>query len=572
MQHPERRAIHILPSHLANQIAAGEVVERPASIVKELIENSLDAGATQINIVIRSGGLQSIQVTDNGHGIAANELMLAVNRHATSKIETVDDLFNLTSMGFRGEALASIASVTRFRLISRTSDAIHASCWQNTTSRIEPAAHPVGTTIYAEELFYNTPVRRRFIKSERTEFKYIEDIVKQMALSNEDVGFTLKHNNRQSLQVPAAQDESDRQQRLIRILGKAYSRRLIKLDFTASNLRLHGWLAEPSVERSQIDLQFFYVNNRMVRDKVILHALKQVMQPLLYPGKQAICVLFLTLPPDQVDVNVHPTKREVRFTSPRLVHDFIVQVLQSSLNGIEPHQFERIADSYQQKVTSFNIAENRSHYPMTAAESAVINSWDDPVFGRYLGLQQKKYALFDNVAGLIVVDIQKAYRNYVRVAIQNFDGAIKYLIVPVSFPLCSDKLSGTEKIITALDKLGLKFSLANDSLRLLAVPVCLENANIQALISDLLTYLTRLELPDDPNLFHDEIISYVSKHVQWNIDSITDARIEKCFSAMSQVLPVPDVKTTHQAAYWRLVTADMLETIFKQDAISLLDE
>ena len=550
MSGSSHKSIQILPPQIANQIAAGEVVERPASIVKELIENSLDAGASQIDIIVKSGGLQSIQVTDNGVGIPEQQLKLAVCRHATSKISKIDDLYSLDSMGFRGEALASIASVTRFKLVSCTSDMQHAACWHNLNNKpaVEPAAHPMGTTVHANELFFNTPVRRRFIKSERTEFKHIEDVVKQMALSHPHVGFTLKHNQRNSLQLPRASSEQEYEQRLLRVLGKVYAQNLIKLDFESGGLALRGYLAAPSVERSQSDMQFIYNNNRIVRDKVLLHALKQVMQPLLYPGKQAVCVLFLTLPTDQVDVNVHPTKHEVRFTSPRLVHDFVVQVLQASLDRINPAEYVSVADaitSYKPGLTNeSNVNEPVSTY--ASGQNEVSMQWQSEVFGRYLGLYQQQYALFEHAKGLYVVDMQKAFVTCVRQCLTaDTESASKHLLMPIEFDLGPGLASKAEHLVSAARSAGFRFVLADNKIRLIAVPGFMASADLSSLLSGLVADLnTEFGISD--------INEAVCNHTRWAIANVNDVDVQECL-----------LKLPAQNACARLITNEILLNLFE---------
>ncbi|HES58663.1 MAG TPA: DNA mismatch repair endonuclease MutL, partial [Firmicutes bacterium] len=327
--------IQRLPSTLANQIAAGEVVERPASIVKELVENALDAGASRIEVQIRQGGLEQIQVSDDGYGIRAEELALAVSPHATSKIARLEDLENLASLGFRGEALASIGSVARLVIDSRFSGADEA--WRlsltgrDSSPELTPVAHPLGTTVCVSELFYNTPARRRFLRTERTEYRYIEDMLKRLALSRFEVGFSLRHNQREIFRLPPARTAAQQARRVERLCGKAFYSQSLAIDYTLDGLRLWGWLGRPEAARSQADLQYVYVNGRSVRDKLINHALRQAYQGLLYPGRHPAWLLYLELDPLKVDVNVHPTKHEVRFHQARQVHDFLAYALADAL-------------------------------------------------------------------------------------------------------------------------------------------------------------------------------------------------------------------------------------------------
>lgn len=324
--------IQKLTSLLANQIAAGEVIERPASVVKELVENSMDAGATQIDIEIEQGGVRLIKVRDNGGGIHPDDLPLALSRHATSKIYDSADLEQIMTLGFRGEALASISSISRLTL---TSAQIKSTGWQvsvegDKEASASPAAHPQGTTIEVRDLFFNTPARRKFLRSEKTEFDHIDELIKRMALSAFSVGFTLKHNQRLVRQYfPATPSQGA--ERLSALCGPAFVEQSIHMEAEGAGMRIEGWLGLPTFSRSQSDLQYFYVNGRMVRDKVVLHALKEAYLDVLYRDRYPAYVLFLTVPPQLVDVNVHPTKHEVRFRESRLVHEFILRGVRDAL-------------------------------------------------------------------------------------------------------------------------------------------------------------------------------------------------------------------------------------------------
>ncbi|RRZ88456.1 DNA mismatch repair endonuclease MutL [Erwinia sp. 198] len=320
--------IQVLPPQLANQIAAGEVVERPASVVKELVENSLDAGATRIDIEIDKGGAKLIRIRDNGCGISKAELAMALARHATSKITTLDDLEAIMSLGFRGEALASISSVSRLTLTSRTVE--QAEAWQAYAEgremdvTIKPAAHPVGTTLEVLDLFYNTPARRKFMRTEKTEFTHIDEVIRRIALARFDVAFSLTHNGKLIRQYRAVSDSKQRERRLGAICGTAFLSHALAIEWQHGDLVLQGWVADPVGARAVTDLQYCYVNGRMMRDRLINHAIRQAYQDKLGDHQPAY-VLYLTIDPHQVDVNVHPAKHEVRFHQSRLVHDFIYQ-------------------------------------------------------------------------------------------------------------------------------------------------------------------------------------------------------------------------------------------------------
>lgn len=327
--------IQILPARLANQIAAGEVVERPASVVKELVENSLDSGASSIEIEIEKGGHKRILLRDNGSGIVKDELALALSRHATSKISCLDDLEAICSLGFRGEALASISSVARLTLSSKPKDQQQA--WQahcegrDMQVAVNPVAHPDGTSVDVADLFFNTPARRKFLKTEKTEFSHIDEVVRRIALSRFDVGFSLKHNGKLLRKYPAISKQGNELKRLASICGKDFAEQSIELNSQYQQFELKGWIVPPSNNKVGGEFQYFYVNGRMMRDKLINHAIRQAIEDYADIELSLSYVLYLSIEPDQVDVNVHPAKHEVRFHQARLVHDFIYRALADGL-------------------------------------------------------------------------------------------------------------------------------------------------------------------------------------------------------------------------------------------------
>ncbi len=337
-------SIKQLPPHLVNQIAAGEVVERPASVVKELLENSIDAGSKKIEIDIEQGGVKRIRIRDDGKGIPKDELSLALSRHATSKISSLDDLEQVMSLGFRGEALPSIASVSRMTVSSKTESGEQG--WTLTDDGQEdfdepaPIAHAKGTTIDVRDLFYNVPARRKFLKTENTEFKHLSEVVKKISLSNFQIGITLRHGNRNVLSLQPAKDRAGADRRVAEICGPAFMEQSLYLDFEAAGLKLWGWVGLPTFSRSQADLQYFYVNGRIIKDRVVTHAVRQAYSDVLFHGRHPAYVLFLELAPEKVDVNAHPTKHEVRFRDARLVHDFLYRTLHQALADVRPNEIE----------------------------------------------------------------------------------------------------------------------------------------------------------------------------------------------------------------------------------------
>lgn len=391
--------IQILPARLANQIAAGEVVERPASVVKELVENSLDSGATRIDIDIEKGGSKLIRVRDNGKGIIKEELALALSRHATSKIHSLDDLEAIMSLGFRGEALASISAVSRLTLTSRT--ATQDQAWsaysegRDMAVKLQPTAHPIGSTVEVLDLFFNTPARRKFLRTDKTEFTHIDELLKRIALSRFDVSINLKNNGKIVRQYRAAKTSLQTEKRIAAVCGGGFVRQMLAIELEHNGLRLHGWITSPEGARQQNDLQYCYVNGRMMRDKLINHAIRQSYANSLRPEQFASYVLFIEIDPHQVDVNVHPAKHEVRFHQGRLVHDFIYQALADSLAQSayvdEPKSTKsayHIASDEQKNNQIMEAVENIPAYPgrndyqanvvQQAKQAKPINHWVEP--------------------------------------------------------------------------------------------------------------------------------------------------------------------------------------------------
>ncbi|MDO3720427.1 DNA mismatch repair endonuclease MutL [Marinobacter sp. chi1] len=369
--------IQLLSPRLANQIAAGEVVERPASVVKELVENSLDAGAGRVDVEIEQGGVKLIRIRDDGSGISESDLPLALSRHATSKITSLDDLEAVASLGFRGEALASISSVSRLTLTSRTEEQEAASRVEvegrDMDAHISPAAHPVGTTVEVRDLFFNTPARRKFLRTEKTEFNHIEECVRRQALSRFDAGFTLRHNQRVVQSLRPAETPLDKERRIGSLCGQQFIDNAVVIDAEATGLRLWGWVALPTFSRSQADLQYFFVNGRVIRDRLVAHAVRQAYRDVLYNNRHPAFVLYLELDPATVDVNVHPTKHEVRFRDGRLVHDFIFRTLHKALADVRP-------DDHFRGAVAQSVVREGGAMPGTGAEAttSAATSWGQP--------------------------------------------------------------------------------------------------------------------------------------------------------------------------------------------------
>lgn len=377
--------IELLSPQLANQIAAGEVVERPASVVKELLENAIDAGASKVQVDVEQGGVKLIRIRDDGYGIDRDDLALALSRHATSKIKILDDLEAVASLGFRGEALASISSVSRLTLTSRAQG--QESAWQvkaegrDMEAELSPAAHPQGTTVEMRDLFFNTPARRKFLKTEQTEYRHLEEVVKRLALSRFDLHFQLSNNNRVVHQLKPADSEAMRERRIGSLLGSGFIEQSIHLDIAAeaSGLRLWGWIGLPTYSRSQADQQYFFVNGRVIRDKLVTHAIRQAYADVLFSGRHPCYVLYLELDPALVDVNVHPTKHEVRFREGRLVHDFIFRTLHRVIADQRPKDNSGSVDpmaalSGQSQPLNQSFDQQRMSLPQSSGQSYVGTS------------------------------------------------------------------------------------------------------------------------------------------------------------------------------------------------------
>jgi DNA mismatch repair protein MutL len=532
--------IHALSSHLINQIAAGEVVERPASVIKELVENSLDAGSTQVDIDVVNGGIKKIRITDNGSGIEHDDLALALSRHATSKLRELHDLEKITSMGFRGEALPSIASVSRLTLTSRADGAEQA--WQIDGSEltIKPAVHPQGTTLEVHDLFFNTPARRKFLKTDKTEFSHIEQAIKRLALARFDSGFSLSHNGKQSFSVRAAGNDLQKQKRLSSLLGDAFLQNSLFFEHEAAGLRLWGWVASPVFSRSQADMQHFYVNQRMVRDKLVTHAVRQAYADVLYHGRHPAYVLYLDLNPALVDVNVHPTKHEVRFREGRLVHDFIFRTLHQVLAEERPQSSEgSVADnpmpayssmsrsaavnetngparpsySYQPSMplVPSGVAESRERYtasynlqqPAATTEPPVgempvspsaKGSETVPPLGFALAQLHGVFILAQNQAGMVLVDMHAAHERitYERLkqALQGEGVSSQPLLLPLSLSVSKREADICEEQQDWLLRLGIEIDrLAEQSIVVRSVPVLLQRSGAEQLVRDLLADL-----------------------------------------------------------------------------------
>ena len=513
-------SIKPLPPQLINQIAAGEVIERPASAVKELVENSLDAGANFVTIDIEEGGARLIRVSDDGGGIVKAELALALSRHATSKIASLNDLEAVMSFGFRGEALPSMSSVSRFTITSRVEESSTAWCMKTDGTEVDmqvaPAAHPVGTTVELREIFYNTPARRKFLKTDKTEFGHIETVIKRMALSRFDVGFCLKHNQRVVINAKPAIEFDDKAQRVGMLCGKDFVENSISLDVENGELALQGWVGLPTYSRSQTDMQFFYVNGRLIRDKLINHAVRMAYQDVLFHGRHPVYVLYLSINPRLVDVNAHPAKLEVRFRESRAVHDFVYRRIKQILTDARPDDYiPQVAyqapsgvdspgyQNMQQSSMPLSVAEPTQQYFAHAHAHAhgstterAYSSDNDaeqngaPTMGFAIAHLHNTYILAESQKGLVLVDTHAAHERivYEKLKKQYDTGqlAAQPLLIPQKIHVSIDEMAIYEQNEALFSELGVEVSASGpDSLLIRSIPVLLSTDNAEKLVRDL---------------------------------------------------------------------------------------
>jgi DNA mismatch repair protein MutL len=509
-------SIRVLPSTLVDQIAAGEVIERPAAALKELLENSLDAGASRIEIDLESGGTRLIRVADNGSGIPVDELELALSRHATSKIASLEDLEQVRTLGFRGEALPSMASVGRLRLSSRARDA--ETAWSiesdgGTLGERRPAAHPIGTTVELRDLFFNVPARRKFLRTERTELAHAEAAVRNLALARYDVEWRLRHNQRDVLHLPIAAERAAREARVGEICGADFLEHALYFEREIEGMRLSGWLADPTFSRSQTDMQYTFVNGRHVRDKVLRHAMRLGYEDVLFHGRHPAYVVYLELDPRRVDANAHPAKLEIRFRDSRLVHDFVFRTVEAALAAGEDTAGTRL----QRPPTQVDVPEAAPirQYAMSLPATAdtgrvreeaslrdrlhsrppsAAREGRAPPLGFALGQLGGIYILAENDDGLIIVDMHAAHERVTYERLKQSLAAERVaaqpLLVPVRLRVSQAEASCIETSAQQLAELGLELARRGpDEVQVLAVPVLLAQADVESLVRDVLSDL-----------------------------------------------------------------------------------
>ena len=552
--------IQLLDSRLANQIAAGEVVERPASVLKELLENALDAGSESISVDVEQGGVKLVRVRDNGSGIDRDDLPLALSRHATSKIRGLDDLEAIGTLGFRGEALAAISSVSRLTLASNVEG--EAEGWQvqvegrDMAPTVTPAGHPRGTTVTMRDLFFNTPARRRFLRTEKTEFNHLEEVFRRIALSEFNTAFRLTHNQKVIHQLPAGLDDTLRAARVAKLCGKGFMEQAIPVDVERDGIRLHGWMGLPTFSRSQADLQYFYVNGRVIRDKVVSHAVRQAYADVLYHGRHPAYVLFLELDPAQVDVNVHPTKHEVRFREQRMVHGFLYSSLHRAIAEVRPGQSpaatvvdegEAVMPAMEPSQASMSLsapAGRPSYAPPTGkgfsygqglrqadaygalvrpqvAENPVMPPASDqetvPPLGYAVAQLHGIFILAENQQGLVVVDMHAAHERitYERLKQSWSEDKVRSqpLLVPVSLAVSSREADFAEQQPEVFSRLGFMVDRAGpETLVVREVPAMLRDSDSEAMVRDVLSDLLAQGSSERIEQKLDELLSTMACH------------------------------------------------------------
>jgi DNA mismatch repair protein MutL len=545
---PSPHSIQVLSTRLANQIAAGEVVERPASVIKELVENALDAGATQVEIDCEAGGVGRIRVRDNGVGIPASDLPLALSRHATSKIFALDDLEAVHSLGFRGEALASIASVSRLELRSAIAGEAGAQVaveGREMAPTVEVCSHPTGTTVEVRDLFFNTPARRKFLKTEKTEFGHIDTVITRQALSRFDVGFRLSHQGKVVRQLPPASTDAMQMERVSQLLGRQFVSEALPIDSSAVGLTLSGWACRATHNRAQADTQFVFVNGRIIRDKLISHALRQAYRDVLFHGRHPCYLLYLRLDPAQVDVNVHPTKHEVRFRDSRLIYDFLLKSVgrvlasdapaqqatpqstafvsepvstQSGLWLRDPPSRSAAIDQIAQ-LAGDRSSEVASSVSMPVSDTTPQSDDGDapPPMGYAIAQLHGVYVLSQTAAGLIIVDMHAAHERITYEALKlamDDQGLISQpLLIPVQMHVSTSEADMVDDAAHLFSELALQVRrVGPETLRIEQVPAILKHAHHEDLVRDVLSDLATFGISDRVTEARDRLLSTMACH------------------------------------------------------------
>ena len=603
-------SIHILSPQLANQIAAGEVVERPASVLKELCENSLDAGAQRVDVEVEQGGIKLIKVRDDGCGISEADLPLALSRHATSKITDLDDLEAVSTLGFRGEALASIASVSRLTLTSNSGDS---KGWKAISEgrdmnvELQPAPHPRGSSVEVRDLFFNTPARRKFLRTEGTEYKRIYDGIKKLALSRMDVAFSLRHNQKVQFNLRPATNHAEQEKRVADICGPLFMEQALYIDNDRTGIRLWGWIGLPTFSRSQPDLQHFFVNGRSIRDKVVSHAVRQAYQDVLYHGRHPAYVLFLEILPSDVDVNVHPTKHEVRFRESGSIHSFVSSTLKNALASDRPQDhlqtgsenpstriegltqgnalenqlqqsslslLSTLSSGYQQTWQGSQSRFNSVNTPLSNYQSLYSGQGQDqaegereiPPLGFAIAQLKGIFILAENSHGLIVVDMHAAHERItyeqMKQAFEDQSLASQPLLVPESLALSQREADIVEAHYGLFEQLGFSIErVALESVIVREIPAILRGSKVEGLlrdvVSDLLEHGTSERIREHIN----EILSTMACH------GSVRANRKLSIPEMNGLLRDMEItersgQCNHGRPTWSQLTLDQLDKLF----------
>lgn len=600
-------SIQQLPPQLVNQIAAGEVIERPASVLKELLENALDAGATRIIVELEQGGMQSVRVSDNGFGVAKEELRLAVQRHATSKIKSMEDLEQINTLGFRGEALPSIASVSRFSMASNNNDEGNTGWVICTDGRefeqeVEPVRQIRGTTVEVRDLFFNVPARKKFLRTEKTELKHCDNVLRKIALSRFDVTLIAKHNDRNFLEVNACDFLSDGSDRVGQISGKQFAEQSIYLENSATDIQVKGWISLPTFSRSQADLQYFYVNGRAIRDKVIAHAIKLAYKDVLYHGRFPAFVLFLEMDPVQVDVNAHPTKHEVRFRQSRYVHDFIRHTVGKAIAETMPKQEQQGAEQYREIVDDYiRAAQTQSALPSNsyspqsgssnshvretghAYSTQTVNEYDlllktpteeahtaeeAPPLGYAIEQLHGIYILAQNANGLVIVDMHAAHERIVyeqlKASYQQGDLATQPLLVPLTINVSSQEAALAEQHSEVFLKFGFHLErFGEDSIVVREIPSLLQQADVNTLVLDVLADLNVFGTSEKLEQANNELLSTMACYGSVRAHrKLTIAEMNALLREMEAT--ERSAQCNHGRPTWVQLSIDQLDKLFKR--------
>lgn len=600
-------SIQQLPPQLVNQIAAGEVIERPASVLKELLENALDAGATRIFVELEQGGMQSVRVSDNGFGIPKEELHLAVQRHATSKIKSVDDLEQIATLGFRGEALPSIASVSRFSMASNNSEEGNAGWIISTDGRefseeVEPVRQTRGTTVEVKDLFFNIPARKKFLRTEKTELKHCDNVLRKIALSRFDITLIAKHNDRNFLEVNSCDFLSDGSDRVGQISGKQFADQSIYLENAATDIQVKGWISLPTFSRSQADLQYFYVNGRAIRDKVIAHAIKLAYKDVLYHGRFPAFVLFLEIDPSQVDVNAHPTKHEVRFRQSRYVHDFIRHTVGKAIAETMPKQEQQGAEQYREIVDDYiraaqtnSALPSNSYMPKSGSSPShvretghgygaqVVNEYDlllktppeeahtaeeAPPLGYAIEQLHGIYILAQNANGLVIVDMHAAHERIVyeqlKASYQQGDLATQPLLVPLTINVSPQDAALAEQYSEVFLKFGFRVErFGEDSIVVREIPSLLQQADVNTLVLDVLADLSMFGTSEKLEQANNELLSTMACYGSVRAHrKLTIAEMNALLREMEAT--ERSAQCNHGRPTWVQLSIDQLDKLFKR--------